>query len=178
MFRANADMILEVTDSTFDGIALQAAADPTMFPFLSGLPHQHPALDPSGGMFLQFRFPSSYLSSDAFTTAIDPLATARNPGRPNPTGIYQRVEAASLQSPTSAFPEWFFQFDIDPLSFDLSVLEGELTGTYAGTVAFLNRGEFTPNAPVPEPSSIVLVLSGWLLLRRTISSRSRRVAGS
>jgi hypothetical protein len=168
-------LLVEVTNSTFDFIQLIATGDQATFPFLTDLPHQNPSLDPLGFFALTFRFPATHLSNDAFPTSIDPLAALPNPGGPTPTGIYQRVEGDSTQKfPPSAFPEWLFQFDIDPLTMLLVLHDGVLTGTYSGTVAFLNPGDSPSVAPIPEPSSMILVTSGGLLMLRKIAARSNR----
>ena len=93
------------------------------------------------------------------------------PGEPNPTGIYQRVTGHSRQSPSLVFSEWLFQFDIDPMTMDLVFLDGVLTGTYSGTVAFLRRGDTSAGAPIPEPSSMILAISGGLLMLRKVAAR-------
>jgi PEP-CTERM motif len=169
-------LLVEVNDHfTFDFIHLIATGDQATFPFLTGLPHQNPSLDPFGFFALTFRFPATHLSSDAFPTSIDPLAALPFPGGPTPTGIYQRVDGVSRQSPTSPTPEWLFQFDIDPLTMNLVLNEGVLTGTYSGTVAFVRPGDSTPGAPIPEPSSLILLATGlvgfgarrWRLRRST-----------
>ena len=165
-------LLVETNDHfTFDHIHLIATGDQATVPFLTDLPHQNPSLDPFGFISLTFRFPNTYLSSDAFPTSIDPLASVLAPGEPNPTGIYQRVTGNSRQSPSLVFSEWLFQFDIDPMTMDLVYLDGVLTGTYSGTVAFLNRGDSTAVAPIPEPSSMILVISGGLLMLRKVAAR-------
>ena len=165
-------LIVDVTDSGPDLIQLIATGDDqATFPFLTDLPRQNPSHDPFGFFALTFRFPNTYLSSDAFTTSIDPLAALPNPGGPTPTGIYQRVTGVSRQSPSLVFPEWLFQFDIDPMTVDLVFLDGVLTGTYSGTVAFLRRGDTSAGAPIPEPSSMILVISGGLLMLRKVAAR-------
>jgi hypothetical protein len=167
-------LLVEVTNHStfdFDFIQLIATGDQATFPFLTGLPRQNPSLDPLGFFALSFRFPATHLSSDAFPTSIDPLAA--DIGGPTPTGIYQRVDGVSRQSPTSVFPEWLFQFDIDPLTMNLVLHNGVLTGTYSGTVAFVRPGDSTPVAPIPEPSSMILVMSGLLMLRK-MAARSDR----
>jgi hypothetical protein len=168
-------LLVDVTDSlSFDLFQVIATGDQATFPFLTDLPHQNPSLDPLGFFALTFRFPNTYFSSDAFPTSIDPLASLPNPGGPTPTGIYQRIEGVSRQSPSLVFPEWLFQFDIDPLTMDLVFLDGVITGTYSGTVAFVNSGDSTAVAPIPEPSSMILVISGGLLMLRKMAARSDR----
>ena len=62
--------------SDADWIQLAAGGDETtIFPFLTGFARQNPSLDPIGSIGLNFRFPPTQFSSDAFPTSIDPLAT-------------------------------------------------------------------------------------------------------
>jgi hypothetical protein len=164
-------LLVEVTNSGSDLIQLIATGDQATFPFLTDLPHQNPSLDPLGFFVLSFTFPATHLSSDAFPTSIDPLAALPHPGGP---AIYQRVEGVSRQSSTLAFVEW--GFDSGPLTMNLLLHEGVLTGTYSGTVLFVRPGDSTPVplTPIPEPSSMILLMSGGLLMFRKMAARSDR----
>ena len=105
-------LVVQVLDqpSDADWIQLFAGGDETTFsPFLTGLARQNPSLDPLGSIGLNFRFPPTHFSSDAFPTSIDPLATVPQPL--STTGIFGRVEGVSLQTPTSGFQEWMFHFN-------------------------------------------------------------------
>ncbi len=71
-------LVVQVLDQPVDAdwIQLFAGGDETTFsPFLTGFARQNPSLDPLGPINLNFRFPPTQFSSDAFPTSIDPLAT-------------------------------------------------------------------------------------------------------
>jgi len=165
LFPSNPDgLVVEVHEWEFDLLHLVAAGDERTFPFLTGLRGQNPNLDPVGFMALTFTFPTTYSSGDAFPTSIDPLATKQITPIP-PSGIYGQVEGASTQNATSAFVEWDFRFAVDPLTMDVLVNDGVLTSTFSGTIYSANLGD-RDLEPVPEPSSMILVMSGLLALRK------------
>jgi len=149
-----------------DFIQLRAPGDEKTFaPFLTGFARQDASLDPRGEMIVNFRFPATYLSSDAFPTSIDPLATA--PGT-RTSGIFGQVEGVSTQTPTSGIREWAFFFDIDPLSLNFVLDSGLLSSDFSGTISGVDDRAVIgpPMEPIPEPSTMVLVLSGLWAVQR------------
>ena len=72
-----------------------------------------------------------------------------------------------MQTPLSGIEEWKFGFNVDPLSMSFMLNSGVLSSTFSGTIYDANLGDSTPvAAPVPEPSSMILVMSGLLALRK------------
>jgi hypothetical protein len=167
-------LVVQVLDQPVnaDWIQLFAGGDETTFsPFLTGFARQNPSLDPLGSINLNFRFPPTQFSSDAFPTSIDPLATVPHPlGLPG-SGIFGQVEGVSMQTPTSGIQEWAFHFTIDPLSMNFMLNSGMLSSSFSGTIYAVSPGDSTGFEPVPEPSSFILVMSGLLALRKLAGRR-------
>lgn len=116
---------------------------------------------PQQALELTFRFPPDVLTSDAFPKWIDPLATI-----PPARGIIGSVGGPVGPGAT----RWSFGFYADPLTMIIAVSGGTLTGTYSGTI-FHVMG--VPE-PVPEPATMVLVMSGLFALRRMTRHSQRR----
>ena len=137
-----------------------AGGDETTFsPFLTGFARQNPSLDPLGSIGLNFRFPPTQFSSDAFPTTIDPLATVPN----SFPGISGQVEGVSLQTPTSGIQEWVFIFTIDPLTMNFMLNNGMLSSTFSGTINAVHRGDTTGFEPVPEPATLMMMGTGLVI---------------
>jgi len=141
----------------------------TFAPFLSGFARQNPSLEPRGEIGVNFVFPPTYLPSDAFPTSIDPLATV--PGFTS--GIFGGVEGVSTQGPISGVREWAFAFDIDPLSMNFVLNSGVLSSDFSGTI--FDVDDRAVIGPVPEPSSMILFMSGLLALQLAGRSRPKRL---
>jgi hypothetical protein len=174
-FASNPDgLVVEVCDCdgslNADYIFPYAEPDETTFPFLTSLPRQNPNLDPVGFLLLGFWLPPTQFSSDAFPTSIDPLAAVPIPPFIT-SGIFGRAEGVSRQTPTNAFVEWGFYFNIDPLSMNFVLNGGVLNSPFSGTINLVNPGDSTGFEPVPEPSSFILVMSGLLALRKLAGRR-------
>ena len=56
--------------------------------------------------------------------------------------------------------EWRFHFNIDPLSMNFVLNGGVLSSPFSGTINQVNPGDSTGLAPIPEPSSLILLATG------------------
>lgn len=175
-------MTVQVIDQSADADwnQLFGSGDETTFaPFLSNFARQHRLLEPQGVIGLNFRFPHTHLSSDAFPTSIDPLATVPPPSGHPTSGIHGWVEGLSMQRPNAGTREWAFFYIIDPLDLSIAASAGVLNGTFVGTIYHVDDRAVVrpPGAPVPEPASVVLFMTGLIglhkLVRRSKASSMR-----
>jgi hypothetical protein len=171
-------MLVQVLDQSVDAdwIQLFGTGDETTFaPFLSEFARQNPRLEPRGGLGLNFRFPSTYFSGDAFPTSIDPGATTANPSSPPGAGIFGGVEGISTQRPTTGIREWAFFFVVDPIDMSIAITSGVLHGSFVGTIYEVDDSTVVgPPSVVPEPASLILFGTGLLALRK-LSRRARQI---
>ena len=169
-------LLVQVIDQSVDAdwIQLFGTGDELTFsPFLTGFLRQDPLTDPYGQIGLNFRFSPTHFTDDAFPISIDPLATVPHPFGPR-SGISGSVAGVSTTSIVGQ-TEWAFFFDVDPLTMSFMMDAGVLSGTFSGTIFQVDdQALVTVPAPIPEPSSFILLLSGLLAFRKSVRANYRR----
>jgi hypothetical protein len=164
--------VVHVTDQPYDAdwIQLQATGNESTFsPYLSGFLRQNSRFDPLGSFGLNFRFSPTQFSDDRFPVSIDPLATVPYPSWPG--SIFGGVGGVSVQRSNRYSIEWSFGYAVDPLALSIMLNAGVLSGNFTGTIYHVDdRALVYVPAPIPEPSSFLLLLSGLFAFRTFVKT--------